>query len=545
MEVLHAIPNTPPVIGMPEWIVPTLHLTAGRDPIGMQTITIDRIIPQLLPGVLALSRRARYLSIYAFLLDEYRAQRLPASKNALSDFMRTREYEYALAVQLCPRGCGSMATAVVGKQVAGPAARRAGDALPRGASVESFLGGYGLYYRTPMIDLGLVVPAGSLLGDTPTPIDVLADERTHPHAAALSASFQDAVTGTAYYQEHMRGIGPIPRAVLVELAERACLCRLADAPAEQMLLHKVLFTSASEQGQGLVEQRRRSFALLLSLTKGDPLVAVSDDAFRAAIWQQFTMATACTDAHAETLAQWAALVAKEYLQEGLSTIWAAFCQTGLARQPAEGVTPDALDDLLRTDLVGSDTLDLLGGTIAYTPTMLTSDFAAAVIRAVTDVPLEQIRLRANGAEHAVAGLALILALVDRLPDIMTAPRAWEHIGRQRSEHQPGLLGFTRQLSDHRAADPTLGDTVSWLVRRYVLGPHENIAYSKLPDRTFRFRWDQGRLRFYHLSPERFRLTDIRRDAMAWISEDLGLLTHNDVGGELTARGQQFVAEVLG
>jgi hypothetical protein len=108
-----------------------------------------------------------------------------------------------------------------------------------------------------------------------------------------------------------------------------------------------------------------------------------------------------------------------------------------------------------------------------------------------------------------------------------------------------LLGFVNHLADHRAANPTLGETVAWLVRRFVLGPHESIAYSKLPERTFRFRWVQGHLHFYPLSPERFGLTDIRRDAMSWLSEDLGLLTRTDTGGQITTLGQQFVGEVLG
>ncbi len=545
MEAVQVVPDTLSVTGMPQWIEPALHVTAGRDPIGIQTITIDRIIPQLVPSILALSRRARYLSLYAFLLDEYRKQRLPATKPALSDFLRAREYEYALAVQLCPRGCGTKATAVVGKLTAGPVVHRHGDTFPRGVSVESFLGGYGLYYRTPMVDLGLVIPAGSLLGDTPTSIDVLADEPMHQYAATLATTFRDAIVHTAYYREHMRGIAPIPRAALIEFAEHACLCRLGYAPAEQALLQNVLFAPTAQQEPRLVEQRRRSFALLLALTADENAVAVSDDAFRASVWDQFTAAVSSTEAHATTLAQWAALVAKEYLQEGLSTIWAAFCQHGWARQPIDGFTPAALDQLLRADLLGRGTLDLFGASVPYSATMPTADFAAAVLQVIAEASLEQIRQRTNADGHAVAGLALILALVDRLPDRVTAMRAWENIGRQRSDHQPGLLGFTRHLADHRTSDPTLGDTVAWLVRRFVLGPHESIAYSKLPDRTFRFRWEQGRLRFYPLSRERFGLTDIRRDAMAWISEDLGLLTRSDAGGELTARGQQFVNEVLG
>src|SRR6266511_2738149 len=106
--------------GYPEWIERTLLLTPGRDPLGLQTITIDRILPQLVPAVLALSRRGRYFSFYPFLLQEYRNQRLEPSNRALGDFIRAREFEYAVAVQLCPNGCGLGAAASVGAQKAAP-----------------------------------------------------------------------------------------------------------------------------------------------------------------------------------------------------------------------------------------------------------------------------------------------------------------------------------------------------------------------------------------------------------------------------------------
>ena len=46
----------------PAWIVPTLVVKEGRDPLGLQTTTQDRLMPLLLPGPLELSQRARYLS---------------------------------------------------------------------------------------------------------------------------------------------------------------------------------------------------------------------------------------------------------------------------------------------------------------------------------------------------------------------------------------------------------------------------------------------------------------------------------------------------
>ena len=58
---LAPVEEAPRISGKPEWIERSLNVKAGRDPLGLQTITLDRIMPILLPGILVLSRRARYL----------------------------------------------------------------------------------------------------------------------------------------------------------------------------------------------------------------------------------------------------------------------------------------------------------------------------------------------------------------------------------------------------------------------------------------------------------------------------------------------------
>jgi len=189
-----------PAAGIPNWIAPTLHRTAGRDPLALQTITQDRIIPVLLPGILALSRRARYFSFHCFLLDEYARRRMPATNAALSKFLLAREYELALAVEMCPRECGA---SPVGRDRTGPATAVVRDAYERGESVESALAGYGLYYRSPLAELGLVARAGTLLGENPTPIDVLVPGST---ASTLADSFRSAVAGTDYFKKHIVGL---------------------------------------------------------------------------------------------------------------------------------------------------------------------------------------------------------------------------------------------------------------------------------------------------------------------------------------------------
>ena len=55
--------------GVPQWIAPALQTKAGRDPLGLMTITQDRIMPILVPGILALSDRARYFTFFPFLIS--------------------------------------------------------------------------------------------------------------------------------------------------------------------------------------------------------------------------------------------------------------------------------------------------------------------------------------------------------------------------------------------------------------------------------------------------------------------------------------------
>lgn len=120
---------------VPLWIASAFRRTEGRDPLGLQSITIDRIMPRLVPSVLALSRRARYFSIYPFLLDELFRHYPKASQDELSRFVKAREYEYGLAVHLCPRGCGQAASAVVGGMKAGPKVRSGEEVFARDESV--------------------------------------------------------------------------------------------------------------------------------------------------------------------------------------------------------------------------------------------------------------------------------------------------------------------------------------------------------------------------------------------------------------------------
>lgn len=539
MALLTVVEEAPQRPGVPQWIQPSLNVTPGRDPLGLQTITLDRIMPRLLPGILVLSQRARYFSLHAFLLNEYQRHRLPLNNNDLSSFIKLREFEYAVAVQLCPRGCGERPVGMVGKTRAAPTVEQHADAIPRLESVESPLGGYGLYYRSPMIDIGMVVPRGSALGETITPLDVLDPNGLGP---ALADAFGSAITDTLYFRNHMFGTSAIPREALEELAERACLCRLPDYPNEQALLRQALFEPPSSGYAKATKQRCRSFALLLRELERAPEAAVSNGAFMQAVWDDLLAGPAGDGALPQTIAQWAALAAKDWWQESLSSVWSHFLRVAGLRN--EGLSPHELDTVLRYELVPAGAIDVLGRVFEIAPETSTAALADAVATGTAEIPIDELRLWAAQTDTAAAGLILFFALRGRIPPRTATSTGWLEIAAQSSERQPSFLRFLYLFDRHLEAQPTLAQTLVWLTRRFVINAHEQIAYSKLPEFTFRFRWEERRLRFYTLGLGRFHLADIRRAAMTQISEDVGLW--QSIGGApaLTSYGRQFTEQAF-
>ena len=105
---------------------------------------------------------------------------------------------------MCPHGCDS---SPVGASSLRSVVHEQAEAYPRGQSVESAFGGYGLYYRSPLAELGIVARSGTQLGEKPTPIDVL---RGTERARRLADAFGDAVAATKYVSSWMLTSDPIP-----------------------------------------------------------------------------------------------------------------------------------------------------------------------------------------------------------------------------------------------------------------------------------------------------------------------------------------------
>ena len=417
-----------------EWSTSSFRITPGRDPLGMQTITTDRIMPELTPGILALSQRAGYFSFHLFLLDEYERQRLPTSRSQMSDFFRSREYDLALATSLCRHGCGSEPGIGVAGRLAIANPRRNGDDFARGFSVQSVFGAYGLYYRSPLIAMGLAVPAGSLLGDEATPIDVV----DRGLAREIADAFRTRIEGTVYFREFMRSARPVPEEVLAEYAEHACLCRIRDATAEQALLRRGLFDDRERIRPQESRQRRRAFALFLMLLGRDTSVAASPSSspFRAAIWDSFVerVPTNSGSSLSDALGEWAALVAREALQEALSSIWTQFCSLGLERQGIDGMSSREVDDLIDNAIAAAPLTFPNGSTFDADPAEPLGSLAAAVTEGLGELQVEEIRTWIAGYDSVAAGLSALVAIPRLVPEAVDAPRRMAaHRGARRCQ----------------------------------------------------------------------------------------------------------------
>jgi hypothetical protein len=546
----------------PRWIASSLEVKEGRDPLGLQTTTQDRLMPVLLPGILELSRRARYFSFHAFLLDEYRRKRLPVDRTSLSTFIKRREWDLALAVERCPRKCGS--SPVGARRVRGPAA--GSGPFARGESVDTTFGGYGLYYRTPLGAFGIVAKSGTLLGDEPIPIDVLyATQR----ASRLAEGFRSAIQQTAYYRRWMWTDEDLPANVVDEYAAVACLCRLREQAVERDAVHDALFgtdppdthsqTPRDEAGSTAdlleaevvyseegVAQRRRSFGHYLTLVRAQPDVTRSPGVYREGLWSP---TTALSERHLVVSGQWAALIAKDIWQEAICSVWSEFCRVGLARTRdlARGLTWQEMCDMARSMVAGPPKL------AAGEPTsnlvqaldvgkLTISDSHGGAIK-VAAASMEELRSLTAELDSASSGLILILELARRAG--RRTGGGWDQAAHIASAWQPSVAAVIAGLRTHLEGAPSISETLWWLVSRFVLPVHERISYSKLPEFAFRFRWEDGLLRFYDNGIGRFPLAAIRHETLATLTWDLGLWDAPPAGhAVLTERGSAFVDGAL-
>src|SRR5579859_616559 len=198
------------VAARPQWIAKMYPGKTGRDHLGLGSVSSDQILPSLAPGINVLTVHPRYHSFYTFLLDEFWRRDLPRTHASFAAFYRPREFIYSLAAHLCDCPQHTVTGGIVGADKTAGLARSLLPAYDTTTDyIKSALGGYGLYYRSVMIELGFVYPGDPTLQHM---FDIPTDLRGH----ALAERFRAAVRDTEYYRAYFdHDATLVPREVVV------------------------------------------------------------------------------------------------------------------------------------------------------------------------------------------------------------------------------------------------------------------------------------------------------------------------------------------
>jgi hypothetical protein len=542
----------------PQWIARMYAGSVGRDHLGVGSVSSDQILPTLAPAINVLTDHPRYHSFYTFLLDEFWRRDRPRSRPAWVAFFRPREFIFSLGTHLCDRAEHANMPAAVGSQRTRGLGQRALANYDRGFNyIKSDLGGYGLYYRSVIAELGFIYPGGRGFD---LPVDVPSER-----GKELAAAYRSEIEQTAYYRDYFdEDEGEIPIDVIREYIRKACLCQLRrDDAADQPL---VRHTFLHEGGEEAAESRRATFRLLLDLsqqTKGHALDAIR---FRQLIYfggdeagASFTPSPALADvAH-----RWRLYQAREYYSFALNALWCHISDwgvtaggdvkplpvseldqhieaaldfapvTGALSLPGEAPAPE----LPLTDLFAW--LDLVVGVNANAPDAF--DRACDILAPLNEHRLWALIAADRSSPTAVAAAVLMLAVLARRWDRESERfRPEWSIARMGDDGRLSFDGFLRALRRRSTAGAAVKDVVAWLVRDYILLQHELVALGKLPDNTFRFRREGDRLRFTAF-PNPLEFNDSRFNALSTTLSELGFCDDvREPDHALTVDGEQVL-----
>lgn len=525
----------------PQWIAKMYPGKTGRDHLGLGSVSSDQILPSLVPGINVLTIHPRYHSFYTFLLDEFWRRDLPRTHASFAAFYRPREFIYSLAAHLCDRPQHSVTGSIVGADKTAGLARSQLPVYDTTTDyIKSALGGYGLYYRSVMVELGFVYPGDPTLLHK---FDVPTDLRGH----ALAESFRAAVRDTEYYRAYFdHDATLVPREVVVEYARRACLCQLqtAEAPDRPLLLDAFLHAGFSEADAA---QRRETFRLFLDVAAKTQAHAITQDHFRQLLYfgatrdgRPYSRDTQLVD----IAARWRLYQAREYYAYALNALWCGLCDWGLARHG--DARPLPLSDFFR-DLDGALTMAVVADRLGIRRSGLTaaSSFAALLgwlcevlhaeagsfdadcgaEAAINEHLLYDViqRNRTNPAVMLAAPIVLLALVYLRFaPFLDNIPYAPWEVARMGGSDRLSLHRFLTVLrAKLRQGQPTIGEVARWLIADYVVLQHQLVAASKLPENTYRFRHEGGRLRFFAFENS-LRFMDSRFEAIGTTLHELGL-----------------------
>lgn len=546
-----------PMTRTPQWTAKMYGSKKGRDHLGLGSVSSDRILPSLSPSINVLTIHPRYHSFYVFLLDEFWRRNLSRTQKSWEDFFRPRDFLYSLAAHLCKSHEHREMRNIVGGQTTSVLAdqdQKYFSYVPD--YIVSPLGGYGLYYRTVMAEMGIIYPGGKGL---PYPVDVPSEE-----GKKLAEAFRTVVEGTRYYRDYFDTThSKIPVEVIKEYIQGACLCQLK---ADKATDHNLLLDIFLHHGRGNEsEARRATFRMFLDMADQTSPHAVSEDEFRQLLYFRKTndslRYSPSIDVH-ETYLHWRLYQAREYYAFALNGLWTYLCEWGIDQEGDYRPLPirDFWEHLNQTldfrslakhlemptcklgpDKPFIELLSWLRGTVTAKPAKF--DEACSITSPINEHRLyEEAMKTSNPAFVTTAGLLAMLGLIVlRFQDspLQNSP-AWE-VARMGAEVRLSLDSFLRTLDRFvKTMRPSIFEVARWIYENHVILQHELVATSKLPENTFRFQRDGDYLQFFNLE-NTLGFTNSRFDAISTTIHELGLCGDlHEPGHAVTPAGKSLL-----
>lgn len=241
---------------LPRWTKFIRIEESGRDPLGLARVH-DRLTDWLAPGITTQTNRARYYSFYLWAIKDTNDTDKPTTRRQFVEGMRSREAAFVLACMA--HHDGDNPRNLVGVEQGRKVWRRAGDSRYLPVSFRPLpsnpQGGYGQYYGGSLYRLGL----------THTPEDAHGIDQLTPEGVRIAQAFAKSVDATAYVQKIPTLDDEVPRKVLEEYGQHACLCQLSTRKQQERLTLTNLFFGLGKNPDAGASLRRDTLLLCLDV----------------------------------------------------------------------------------------------------------------------------------------------------------------------------------------------------------------------------------------------------------------------------------------
>jgi len=498
----------------PQWTAKMDLGSGGRDHLGLGSVSSDQILPRLAPSINVLTFHPRYHSFYIFLLDEFWRKNLPRNMASWAKFFRPREFIFSVGCYLCNQPEHGELANIVGGQKTSPLAAKENETYNTSTNyIKTTLGGYGLYYRTVMAELGLLHPGGRGL---PYPVDV----PTEPLGKNIAEAFREAVQDTNYYRTYFQlDHTDIPRQVIQEYIHKACLCQLKTKEAHDRRYLRDVFENGGP-GES-AHYRKMTMKMFLDIAEQTQELELNEDIFRQLIYFGETQSGQIFNPSTDLVSiskMWRLYQAREYYSFALNLLWDHLWIWGLEnngdRSPVEiskfwdyvdsVIDPDYLFDYLSIDpaglIPGSGFSQLLEGIIkAVGEEGQSFDTICSLNSKMNEDALYRLgRSNRRNGKIVISGMVTMLAIIFlRFNDdkIWQEPE-WE-ISKMGADGRLSVDRFIHQTKRMNDNGSTIFEFIKRVFEKYIIQQHILVATRKLPDNTYRFRREGNRLRFFH------------------------------------------------